>query len=69
MRKLDDNDERYAEFFWWKDFYEVKMGPEERSKAFCDICNRLYEENGQQKTYDDLEEWWTRKAKCISLRY
>lgn len=25
LKELQENDERYAEYFWWKDFYEVRL--------------------------------------------
>ena len=68
LAALERSSEAYAQYFWWKDYYEVLQGPRERAKTFCDICQRLHAEDSETKVYEDMEEWWERKGKCRHLR-
>lgn len=68
LKKLDENDELFAEYFWWKDFYQVKMADEDRIQAFCKICQKLHDPNQGESVYSDLNEWWDHKSKCRRAR-
>ena len=68
LRHLEADDAAYAEYFWWKDFYEVGDGEMIRAEAFCDICKQLNNPRSPDKVYEDMEDWWFRKAKCRHIR-
>ena len=68
IQDLDADDEKYAEYFWWKEYYEVRMGPQHRAQAFCALCQRLNEDPFVDKSiYSHLDKWWEDKAKCRSV--
>ena len=54
LKALATSPERYAEYFWWKDYYEVVTGPFERAQTFCDICQRLHATDAGTSVYEDL---------------
>ncbi len=38
LKMLDEDDELYNEYFWWKDYYSVEYSIEDMSRhAFCDV--------------------------------
>jgi alpha-1,3-fucosyltransferase len=42
---LDEDDELYNEYFWWKDYYSVEYNIEDMSRhGFCDLCQKLHEQ-------------------------
>ncbi|XP_040574510.1 alpha-(1,3)-fucosyltransferase C [Lepeophtheirus salmonis] len=69
LQYLDDNDEKYAEFFWWKDYYEIRNQAEDRAQSYCKLCEDLW--NSPPKVYDNIENWWVRQSFCkkITLNY
>jgi alpha-1,3-fucosyltransferase len=65
LKILAANDTLYNEYFWWKDYYHVEMTLNERSRhAFCDLCQKLHEqENDDFQSYPDIESEWG-DSKC-----
>ncbi len=67
LSELDMDDSKYAEYFWWKDYYEPRdarfsPGP------FCDLCRRLHNPSEPPKVYQDLTAWWQQVSDCKRLK-
>ncbi len=67
LKELATDDSKYAEYFWWKDYYSISTDHDNMARVFCDVCRRLHQDR-QEQIYDDLEEWWVRKARCRPIR-
>ena len=67
LLRVNADDELYASYFWWKDFYEIRNSKQDLSQSFCDLCKSLHEDN-QEKIYSQLDKWWITKSKCKKLR-
>ena len=64
LQNLIKNPEKYAEYFWWKQFYmPVSDESIRRYPAFCDLCRQLHD-NDSTNVYKDLDEWWIQKSQC-----
>ena len=64
LQVLMKDQEKYAEYFWWKDSYEsINDEHVRRIPSFCNLCLQLHEDK-QTKIYTDLEDWWDKKSKC-----
>lgn len=69
LQKLMDDPEMYSSHFWWKDFYRVDTSSQSSAeKSFCEACQKLHENSGDEKVYKDMEEWWVHKSKCKHVR-
>ncbi len=68
LRRLSSDDAAFAEYFWWRDYYEVRQGKEHLERPFCELCAALHDKRRPPKVYEDLEEWWEGKARCRRLR-
>ncbi|XP_046448424.1 alpha-(1,3)-fucosyltransferase C-like [Daphnia pulex] len=66
LKLLDANDTLYNEYFWWKDYYDVKYSIEDMSRhGFCDLCQKLHEQQvGDFRTYKELDSEWGESNKC-----
>ena len=67
LHYLDTNDDKYAEYFWWKSFYHNYGNPDERAQGFCDLCEALHMENLPREHITKLREWWVTEAKCQNV--
>ena len=61
---LDDDDSKYAEYFWWKPYYSNVKKAYDRGQAWCDLCEMLHTTGLEQKSIANLHELWTTSAKC-----
>ncbi len=68
LRMLQENDAKYAEYFWWKDFYEVRSSHGDRAQAYCDLCRKLNDPDEPPKVYEDMFKWWVSDSHCKKLR-
>ena len=68
LKKVDKNDNLFAEYFWWKDFYVVRQSPEDGAQAYCDLCAKLNSPDSPKKVYNDMFDWWVTKSHCKKLR-
>lgn len=64
LLKLDQNDDMYLSYFWWKQYYTVKYGNDVQHQAFCRLCDKLHEKNEPAKSYADLHDWQSNRAHC-----
>ena len=60
------DDELYASYFWWKDFYEVRNSRADLSQSFCALCAALHGDQ-EAKVYSDLTKWWVTQSRCKKL--
>ena len=66
--KVSEDDKLYASYFWWRDFYEVRSGPEDRAQGYCELCRRLNDPDEPDKVYKDMYKWWVRDSHCRKVR-
>lgn len=61
MSYLAAHPEEYIKYFWWKEFYYIRLG-----YNFCDLCVKIHEQGLVQRRqyYWDLDDWYRNKA-CI----
>ena len=70
--ELDDDDESYLSYFWWKDHYKVRHPRSSSSNGFgngfgpsmCHLCAKLHDPDDPPKIYYDMERWWRKPAEC-----
>lgn len=70
--ELDQDDERYLSYFWWKDHYRVRhprsnhhLGHKNGFGAsMCHLCAKLHDPKEPTKVYPDMEGWWRNPAEC-----
>ena len=65
---LSTNRVKYAEFFWWRKFYDVRVGErsiEHRAQASCELCRKLNDPDEPPKTYRDMNAWWIGGGHCL----
>ena len=68
LKSIQDDDAKYAEYFWWKDFYEVRRSLDDRAQPYCDLCKRLHDPNEPPKVYDNMFKWWVTDSHCKKMR-
>ena len=68
LEKLDKNDNLFAEYFWWKDFYVVRNSAEDGAQPYCDLCSKLNNQNEPTKVYEDMYKWWVTESHCKKLK-
>ena len=65
LKELQDDDAKYAAYFWWKEYYQV------RSMRFelplCSLCKRLHMAEEPPSSYEDLTSWWWSNGQCKKL--
>ena len=62
--------ELYAEYFWWKEYYNITTGTKP-SQTYCDICRALHDKPNNRsghKIIEDLEEFWDKGSRCQRIR-
>lgn len=62
LKKINDNDELYAEFQWWRNFYQVETNYQ--VTGFCQLCQKLNNPDDPPKVYSSMQKWWVNDAKC-----
>ena len=73
LNELYASPQLYAEYFWWKDHYNVTFDPAQvTTKTYCDICRHLHEKSGDEesnhKVIRDLQEFWDDRSRCQRAR-
>ena len=68
LNYLDANDNKYAEFFWWKSHYQVVDPTVGWRKAWCKMCELLNTEGTAPPPHDsqadDIKTWWVTSSEC-----
>ena len=57
-------EERYKEFFRWREDYEILGYYDAYPRSWCDLCRKLHEPHSGPRTYDDIVGWWGKKT-CL----
>ncbi len=65
LKVLHSDDAKYAEYFWWRDYYEVRRGRPHGAQSFCDLCKLLNDPKAPAKIYSNLASYW---GSCKSMR-
>ena len=68
LTEIDEDDAKFAEFFWWRDFYELRTGPEHRAQPYCELCRRLNDPNEPEKVVKNMYHWWVTDSHCRRLK-
>ena len=68
LERLNNEDNLFAEYFWWRDFYVVRNRMEDRAQAYCDLCAKLNNPDEPAKTYEDMYQWWVSDSRCKKLK-
>ena len=68
LKLLQENDAKYAEYFWWREFYEVRNSEGDRAQAYCDLCKRLNDPQEPPKVIGDMYKWWVSDSHCKRLQ-
>ena len=55
---LDENDEEYWQYFWWRDWYEVADLREGTAVAMCSLCEQLNDDSAPPSSYPEMGWWW-----------
>ena len=80
LNKIYASPKLYAEYFWWKEYYDVQMigldwkvhsnDKKRNANLYCDMCRRVHEEPGKEKRnrniIGDLYKYWDVGSKCQS---
>ncbi|XP_063586482.1 alpha-(1,3)-fucosyltransferase C-like [Penaeus indicus] len=61
---LDKNDTAYNEYFRWKPYYRQLFQHDLRTKAFCDLCERLHYD--REPRHHDVNSWFDEDKQCLS---
>lgn len=68
LNRLNKEDNLFAEYFWWRDFYVVRNRMEDRAQAYCDLCAKLNNPDQPAKIYKDMFKWWVTDSRCKKLK-
>ena len=63
---LDKNEKKYAEYFQWKQYYDVHLGATGIKKVFCDFCKYL-SKTSKHTVVPDFRDWFFEKSKSKPL--
>ena len=65
LRKLSNDSAEYASFFWWRDFYKLSHTYlDNNHRPYCDLCEKLNDQNAPPKIYKDIKKWWMDGSSC-----
>lgn len=68
LELLYANDTLYNQYFWWKDHYRVEAGVEQMARhGFCDLCEKLHQDEGVVKYYPDVIPEWDPEEQCVDM--
>jgi hypothetical protein len=62
---LNSSQELYAEYFQWKNDYNVVVPAMD---GWCDLCRRAHDETLPAKVYPDIKQWWVNDGECVNDR-
>lgn len=54
LKSLEDNVDEYLKYFEWKRHYRIT----DENPVVCKLCEMLSNPNQEQKTYEDVIDWW-----------
>ena len=68
LEKLHKNDNLFAEYFWWKEFYTIRNRIEDGAQSYCDLCSKLNNPDEPPNVYNDMYKWWVTDSNCKKLK-
>jgi hypothetical protein len=67
---LDRNNTLYAEYFWWKPHYRVKLMYKLKTEAFCNLCEALHSVPLNRSTVlTDAKKWFVDDSNCVHNKH
>jgi len=66
LKQVAEDDQLFASYFWWRDYYTVKSGWENTRKAYCSMCEALHDSTRKTEVIKDMRKYWEQDAKCRS---
>jgi len=66
LKILDHNDALYAEYFWWKPYYQVFNLQKTNENAFCQLCAKLHQVPLKTKIATGLSKWYHTDSHCLN---
>lgn len=64
LLKVDSDDQLFASYFWWREYYSKPTGKnEEGKKVICDICSALHDPSRKEVVFN-MHDWWVKDAHC-----
>ena len=67
LEELARDDAKFAEHFWWRDYYEIRDRWEDRVQPFCDLCKALHNPKEPRKVYADMHKWFVTDSNCRKM--
>lgn len=73
LKELASDPVAYERRFDWRRDYRIVFlngndhDVRERPWGFCTLCSIIHGHRPAQRTYKDLNEWWSKDAKCDAL--
>jgi len=73
LLELDQDDEKYLSYFWWKDYYTVRHSRRTSHRddlgngfgpSMCQLCAKLHDPTEPPKIYESMENWWRTPGDC-----
>jgi len=68
LREISLDNELFASYFWWREYYEVIPSEHHFTEPMCQMCQALHSSSQATKSYSDLEDWWVEKGHCRHIR-
>ncbi|KAK3092706.1 hypothetical protein FSP39_006279 [Pinctada imbricata] len=63
IKTMDENKDKYNDFFSWKNEYMGQYGVPDRLDPFCKLCERLHKQNKYRRLYRSIRDWLRGNAK------
>ena len=64
LLRLDENDEEYLAYFWWRSRYKSRFDLDQKAKSMCLLCAKLNDPDEPAKVYSDMRKWWLKDSNC-----
>jgi len=66
LKLLDEDDNLYAEYFWWKPHYRVLQHEDSIKKPLCDLCEALNTQPLKSSTLKNAKKWFVDESNCVN---
>ena len=65
--RVSQDDELFASYFWWRDFYRPSQRQALKASAWCSLCSALHNDSLGQSVITDFNSWWKKGGRCHSV--
>ena len=77
LKLLDENDELYNEYFWWKKHYVMEYSLHEyelniyeaSARGYCGLCSKLHNPSEPVSIVRNVRKWWNDDATCKVITF